>query len=83
MFARTNKCRFRTANNKFAYYLASYARLFLPRFLATRAAPEPALTELELEAVQRRLAYYLGDPSAWNFSRSEERRVGKECSSSC
>jgi hypothetical protein len=47
--------------------LASYARLYLPRFLTTRA-PQPVLTKLEQDAIQRRLAYYLGNPSAWNCS---------------
>jgi len=67
MFFRTNRCRFKTSNNKFAYYLASYARLCLPRFLVARA-PQPVLTELEQDAIQRRLAYYLGNPSVWNCS---------------
>lgn len=67
IFPRTNRRRFRTNNSKFAYYLASYARLCLPRFLAPRA-PQPVLTELEQEAVRCRLAYYLGNPPAWDCS---------------
>jgi hypothetical protein len=53
--------------SRIAYYLTNYARLFLPRFLAARA-PQPVLTESEQGAIQRRLAYYLGNPSAWNCS---------------
>ncbi len=62
-----SRCRFRTANNRIAYYLANYARLYLPRLFMSRVQ-QPALSELEQDAIQRRLAYYLGNPSAWNCS---------------
>jgi len=53
------------ALRRLTYYAANYARLFLPRSLTTRPC-QPALTESEQAQVQRRLAYYLGNPAAWN-----------------
>ena len=39
----------------------------MPRFFTARA-PQPVLTKFEQDAIQRRLAYYLGDPASWNYS---------------
>src|SRR3546814_19166680 len=56
--------------------------------LAVQVAPWPLISKRELQVTHLILERPVirlvqGRKAAWNFARSEERRVGKECISTC